>query len=182
MAHITITNGQPGITGLMIQRPDTAAPLNQLAEALLRGPMSLSRGERELIAAYTSELNATPFCSGSHSAFAAAQLEGGHDLVKSVLHDVDDAPITPKLRALLRIAAEVRGEVRAVSAEAVAAARAEGAGDAEIHDTVLIAASFCLFNRYVTCLDTDIPGDAGYYDVAAQRIVEYGYGAVGAAR
>lgn len=182
MAHIKITNGQPGITGLMIERPDTAAPLNQLAETLLRGPMSLSRGERELIAAYTSELNTTPFCSGSHSAFAAAQLDGGHDLVASVLRGPDDAPITPRMRALLRIAAEVRGEVRAVSDEAVAAARAEGADDAEIHDTVLIAASFCLFNRYVTCLDTEVPGDPAYYDQAAQRIVTHGYGAVSATR
>lgn len=182
MAHIEITNGQPGITGLMLQRPDTAAPLNQLAETLLRGPLTLSRGERELIAAYTSELNTTPFCSGSHSAFAAAQLEGGHDLVKSVLHEPDDAPITPKMRALLRIAAEVRGEVRAVSAQAVADARAAGADDAEIHDTVLIAASFCLFNRYVTCLDTEVPSDPAYYDVSAQRIVEHGYAAATAAR
>jgi uncharacterized peroxidase-related enzyme len=175
--HITITNDLPGISGLMRQRPDTAEPLNLLAETLLRGPSSLPRGERELIAAYTSSLNRTPFCEGSHSAFAAAQLDGGHDLVKAVLHDPDAAPISPKLRALLRIAAEVRGEVKAVSPEAIAAARAEGADDREIHDAVLIAASFCMFNRYVTCLDTDEPADPGYYDKSAERITTVGYGA-----
>jgi uncharacterized peroxidase-related enzyme len=178
MAHISLNNDLPGISGLMRNRPDTGAPLSQLAEALLRGPLSLSRGERELIAAYTSDLNQTPFCAGSHGAFAAAQLEGGHDLVKSVLHDVDQAPVTPKLRALLRIAGQVRGEVRALPAELLDAARAEGATDDEIHDTVLIAASFCLFNRYVTCLDTDIPTDPDVYEQGAKRIVSQGYTAV----
>ncbi|WP_037914140.1 carboxymuconolactone decarboxylase family protein [Actinacidiphila yeochonensis] len=175
MPYIRITNDLPGISGLMVQRPDTAAPLNQLVETLLRAPNSLSPGERELIAAYTSDLNETPFCSGSHGAFAAAQLEGGHDLVKAVLHDPDEAPITPRLRALLRIAAEVRGPVSAVSPEAVAAARAEGADDDQIHDTVLIAAAFCMYNRYVSCLDTVLPADSSYYDEGARRIVERGY-------
>ncbi|RAJ45416.1 putative peroxidase-related enzyme [Kitasatospora sp. SolWspMP-SS2h] len=177
MPHISITNGLPGISGLMAQRPDTAAPLNQLAETLLRSPASsaLSRGERELIAAYTSELNGTEFCAQSHSAFAAAQLDGGAELVKAVLHGLDEAPVTPKLRALLRIAGAVRGPVRALPAELVAEARAAGADDGQIHDTVLIAAAFCLFNRYVTCLDTELPADPGYYEEGAERIVARGY-------
>lgn len=178
MAHISLNNDMPGIIGLMRNRPDTAGPLNQLADVMLRGPLTLSPGERELIAAYTSDLNETPFCSGSHGAFAAAQLEGGHDLVKAVLHDLDEAPVSPKLRALLRIAGQVRGEVKVLPAELVAAAREEGATDEEIHDTVLIAASFCLFNRYVTCLDTDIPADPGVYDEHAKGIVAHGYSAI----
>jgi uncharacterized peroxidase-related enzyme len=178
MAHISLNNDLPGISGLMRNRPDTAAPVSQVAEVLLRGPSSLSRGERELIGAYTSDLNETPFCAGSHSAFAAAQLDGGHDLVKAVLHDVDEAPITPKLRALLRIAGQVRGEVKPLPAELVAVARAEGATDDEIHDTVLIAASFCMVNRYVTCLDTDIPADPSIYDEGAVHVVKHGYAAV----
>lgn len=177
MAHISLDNEMPGIIGLMRNRPDTAAPLNHLADVMLRGPLTLSPGERELIAAYTSELNETPFCAGSHGAFAAAQLEGGHDLVKAVLHDLDEAPVSPKLRALLRIAGQVRGEVKVLPAELLAAAREEGATDEEIHDTVLIAASFCLFNRYVTCLDTDIPPDPAVYDEHAKGIVAHGYAA-----
>lgn len=176
MPHITIDNDQAGISSLMIQRPDTAKPLNEVANTLLRGPNSLPPGERELIAAYTSKLNTTPFCEGSHSAFAAAQLDGGHEFVTTVLQDLDAAPITPKLRALLRIAGEVRGEVRKLSDEVVAEARAAGATDDEIHDAVLIAASFCMFNRYVTCLDTVIPADPSYYEVSAKRIVTHGYG------
>ncbi|MGW8396985.1 hypothetical protein ACWGLP_09880 [Streptomyces lydicus] len=109
MPHIDIASDEPGIRGLMAARPDTAAPLNHLAETLLRSPLSLLRGQRELMAAYTSHLNATPYRSGSHAAFAAAQLEGGREVVDAVLADLDTAPVSPRLRALLRIAAEVRG-------------------------------------------------------------------------
>jgi uncharacterized peroxidase-related enzyme len=175
MPHITIGNGLPGISGLMAERQDTAGPLNQLAEALLRGPSPLSRGERELIAAYVSELNDTRFCSASHSAFAAAQLDGGQALVEAVLGDPATAPVSDRLRALLKIAAEVQAFASPVAASTVAAARAQGADDAQIHDTVLIAAAFCMFNRYVNCLDTDLPADAGFYTESARRIVAHGY-------
>ncbi|MER6288540.1 carboxymuconolactone decarboxylase family protein [Streptomyces sviceus] len=175
MPHIAIDNDQPGIRGLMAQRPDTAGPLNQLAETLLRSPMSLPTGERELIAAYASHLNSTPFCSGSHGAFAAFQLDGGHELVDAVLANPDTAPITPQLRGLLRIAAEVCRPVQPLTDATVEAAREAGADDAQIHDTVLIAAAFCMYNRYVTCLDTELPNDPGYFDEGAKRIVTQGY-------
>ena len=64
------------------------------------------------------------------------------------------APISAKLKALLRIAASVQRGGRNVSSADVAAARAEGATDLEIHDTVLIAAVFCMANRYVDGLAT----------------------------
>ncbi len=156
MPHITVGNDEPGIRGLMAHRPDTAAPLNYLANVLLREPASLSRGERELIAAYVSHLNSIPFCAETHGAAAAAQLDGGRDTVRAVCAG-DSAPVTPRLRALLRIAAEARQHARPVSDDAVAAARAEGAEDSDIHDTVLIAAAFCMYNRYVGCPSTDVP-------------------------
>ncbi|MFB7300505.1 carboxymuconolactone decarboxylase family protein [Streptomyces rubiginosohelvolus] len=177
MPHIEITNDLPGISGLMVQRPDTASVLNQVAETLLRsGSSPLDRGERELIAAYVSHLNRTPFCAGSHSAFAAAQLDGGQPLVASVLADPGTAEISPLLRALLRVAAEVQEAAAPVSDKAVAAARAEGATDAHIHDTVLIAAAFAMFNRYVSGLATEVPSDPAYYAAGADRIVNHGYG------
>ncbi|MFI1016659.1 carboxymuconolactone decarboxylase family protein [Streptomyces sp. NPDC020965] len=175
MPHIEIGNDLPGIMGLFAHRKDAGAPLSQLADTLLRGPSPLSRGERELIAAYVSELNGTRFCATTHGAFAAAQLEGGEDLVKAVLADPATAPISEMLRALLRIAAEVREQARPVSDEAVAAARAEGAGDVEIHDTVLIAAAFSMYNRYVDGLDTNLPANPSYYAEAARHITSEGY-------
>nr|WP_237554765.1 peroxidase-related enzyme [Streptomyces sp. SID4948] len=162
--------------GLMTYRPETAKPLNALAEQLLRGEHSLTAGERELIAAYVSGLNECEFCCGSHSAFAAAQLDGGMHVVDQVRADVEHAPVTPKLRALLRIAGAVRDDGRKVTTELVDGARAEGATDVEIHDTVLIAAAFCMFNRYVDGLGTVAPSDPRHYGEAAHRIVSVGYG------
>ena len=178
MAHIDLGLDEkqfPGITGPMKYRPETAKPLNDLAEALLRAPNSLPSGERELIAAYVSGLNDCNFCCSSHSAFAAIQLDQGMPLVAQVRADLDTAPISEKLRALLRIAGAVQRTGRAVTPELVQGARDESATDVEIHDTVLIAAAFCMFNRYVDGLGTLALDDPDAYTVTARRIVEYGY-------
>ena len=181
MAHIKVPDGVPGIRGLMQFRPETALPLNQLVEVLLVADNSLSRGERELIASYVSKLNDCHYCATSHGAYAAAQLDGGWELVDAVRADPSSAPITPKLAALLQIAAKVQQGGKAVGDDDVAAARAEGATDVEIHDTVLIAAAFCMYNRYVDGLATFAPPDRASYDERGHLIVEHGYLALNAA-
>jgi uncharacterized peroxidase-related enzyme len=178
MAHIDLGVDEqafPGIQGLLQYRPETARPLMMLAEVLLRGPGTLSPGERELIAAYVSELNECAYCTASHAAFAAAQLSQGVRLVDEVRADLETAPITSKLRSLLRIAAAVREDGRNVTAWLVADARAEGATDLEIHDTVLIAAAFSMFNRYVDGLATLTPDAPEAYLHGVNRIVRDGY-------
>jgi uncharacterized peroxidase-related enzyme len=162
MAHIALNSDEPGIRGLFKYRPETALPMNQLAEVLLRGDSTLTRGERELIAAYVSSLNQCRFCASSHSAFAAAQLPEGMELVDQVRKDADSAPVSPKLKALLDIAAAVQAGGRNVTG-------------VEIHDTVLIAAAFCMFNRYVDGLGTWAPEDPAAYAAAAEMIVAAGY-------
>ncbi len=175
MAHLPFPEHLPGILGPLLFRPETAGPLNELAEVLLRGDNTLSRGERELIAAYVSNRNACQFCQMSHSMFAAMQLDGGMDVVDAVKADLDTAPVSPKLRALLVIAGQVQVGGSSVTRDAVAAARAEGATDNEIHDTVLIAAAFCMFNRYVDGLGTWAPDDPSDYEEMGRRTVEEGY-------
>ena len=176
MPHIALPAGTFGIRSLFAARPDAAKPLRALAETLLRGPSPLPRGERELIAAYVSSLNRCVFCSLSHAAFAARQLAGGDALVRKVLAgDLGDSRLSDKLRALLDVAAQVQRGGLAVTDDAVAAARRVGATDVEIHDTVLIAAAFCMFNRYVDGLGTVPPADAAVYETIADQIVEKGY-------
>jgi len=175
MPHIELPEGVPGIGSGFIFRPETAKPMRELAEVLLRGDNTLSRGERELIAAYVSNLNDCMFCQASHSSFAALQLEGGMPVVEQVKCDPASAPISDKLRALLAIAARVQQSGKLVSSEDVEAARAEGATDIEIHDTVLIAAAFSMFNRYVDGLATFTPSDPALYDEMAVEIVTNGY-------
>jgi uncharacterized peroxidase-related enzyme len=181
MAHIQLPIAEelgrdfPGILGPMTFRPETAAPLNELVNVLLRGESSLSRGEREMIATHVSWRNDCFFCQTIHGAVAAAQL--GHDevLVQKVKTDWPSAAISAKLKALLNIAGKVQLGGKHVTAEDISAARAEGATDLEIHDTVLIAAVFCMCNRYVDGLDTWAPQDPSIYRARAAQIVEHGY-------
>lgn len=175
MAHIELVTDSPGIRGLFEFRPETARPLSLLAETLLRSENSLTRGERELIATYVSHLNECHFCMSSHAAFAAAQLPDGWETVDGVLHDPASAPVSEKMKGLLAIAGEVQKSGKAVSSETVDAARAAGATDVEIHDTVLIAAAFCMFNRYVDGLATFAPAAREDYISMAERIVTQGY-------
>lgn len=173
-AYIPTQEGLPGITGLLEYRQDTGKPIRELTQILLRGPSTLTQGERELIAALVSSRNSCRFCSTAHTA-AAELLLGEGDTVEAVKRDPETAPVSPKMRALLRIAAKVQENGRLVTDEDVAAARAEGATDLEVHDTVLIAALFCLYNRYVDGLGAITPEDPAFYRTLADRIVNRGY-------
>lgn len=175
MPHIALPEGLPGIRSAMAFRPETAKPLNLLVETLLCGPHTLSPGERELIATYVSYLNDCYYCQTIHGAIAAAHLNGDEDLVKRVKDDFAHAQISDKLKALLVIAAKVQKGGKHVQAEDVALAREKGASDIEIHDAVLIAAAFCMYNRYVDGLDTIQPRDEAMYRERGQHVAREGY-------
>ena len=159
----------------MAFRPETARPLNELVEVLLTGPSTLSRGERELIAMYVSSRNCTHYCHSIHGAIAAAHLGGDESLVKQVKTDFMQAAVSPKLKALLTIAGKVQQDGKLVTSAEVEAARKLGATDLEIHDTVLIAAAFCMYNRYVDGLGTDQPDDEALYRERGKRVARDGY-------
>lgn len=175
MPHIDLPDGVPGIRGPLNQYPETAKPLLELAQALLRGDSTLSAGERELIATYVSKRNECVFCSSSHGAAAKHLLHEDFDLVEQVWSNYEEAPISDKLKALLNIAGKVQQSGRDVTDEDVARARDEGATDKEIHDTVLIAAAFCMYNRYVDGLDTAAPQELSAYDEMGAVMAEEGY-------
>jgi uncharacterized peroxidase-related enzyme len=174
MAHITLPDGLPGIRGPMAFRPETARPMSELAEVLLRGESTLTPAEREMIAAHVSARNECAYCHRSHAAIAAHYL-GDERAVALACADPEAAPVSPKLKALLAIAGRVQESGRSVREEHIARARAEGATDREIHDTVLIAAAFCMFNRYVDGLATWTPADPGSYRERAAGIARDGY-------
>ena len=175
MPHIALPPDLPGIRGAMAFRPETARPLNALVEVLLTGPSTLSRGERELIATYVSSRNCTHYCHSIHGAIAAAHLGGDEALVKQVKTDFTRAAISPKLKALLAIAGLVQRDGKLVTSADVEAARRQGATDLEIHDTVLIAAAFCMYNRYVDGLGTEQPDDEALYRERGKRVARDGY-------
>jgi uncharacterized peroxidase-related enzyme len=177
MAHITLPEGVPGIRGPMLFRPETARPLNDLVDVLLRGPHSLTRGERELIATYVSARNDCRYCQTIHGAIAAHHLQGDEALVARVKTDPARAAISDKLKALLVIAGKTAEGGAHVTAADIERARQLGATDLEIHDTVLIAAVFCMCNRYVDGLATWAPDDPDFYRRRAAIVAEQGYAA-----
>ena len=176
MAHIKLPDDLPGITGPLTSYPETAKHLMGLAQALLRGPSSLTSAERELIATYVSSQNDCTFCMNSHAAAARCLYGEDRGLVDKAMVDFQNAGLSEKMKALLVIAGKVQQSGRLVTEEDVATARAAGADDKAIHDTVLTAAAFCMYNRYVDGLGTWAPEDAAAYERSGAMLAEHGYG------
>ena len=175
MAHIQLQEGLPGIVGPLAFSPATAEPLLRLAETLLRGPNTLTPAEREMIAAHVSYRNECDFCQLSHSAAAAAHLQGNFDLVEQIKVNPEHAAVSEKLKALLSIAGKVQRGGKQVTSEDIARARQRGATDKEIHDVVLIAAAFCMYNRYVDGLATSQPLERDAYRAMGEQLAHEGY-------
>ena len=175
MAHINVMEGVPGIRSLVMFRPETGKPLYELAQILLRGESTLSEAERELIAAYVSKRNDTIFCMMSHAAASRTLYGNDKNIVDDVLKDMQQAHISDKMKALLNIAGKVQVLGKEVTPEDIEAARNEAATDKEIHDTVLIAAAFSMFNRYVDGLASFTPTEEKEYEAMGKRMAEKGY-------
>jgi uncharacterized peroxidase-related enzyme len=175
MPYISVPEGIPGIRSLVMFRPETGKSLYALAQTLLRGESPLTEAERELIAAYVSSLNRCRFCCDSHAAASRYLYREDKAVVDVVLDDYKSAPISDKLKALLTIAGKVQISGKLVSSADVEIARANGAGDRDIHDTVLIAAAFCMFNRYVDGLASLTPTDPAEYEAMGKRMGDFGY-------
>ncbi len=159
MAHIKVPEGVPGIRSFVMFRPETGKPLYELAQVLLRGESPLSEAERELIAAYVSKSNDTMFCMMSHAAASRELYNDNRHIVDDVLENMEQSQVSDKMKALLNIAGKVQILGKEVTEEDIAKARKQGANDKEIHDTVLIAAAFSMFNRYVDGLASFTPTD-----------------------
>ncbi len=174
MPHISLPEHLPGITGLLEYRIDTAEPIRLITQILLRGNSSLTVGERELIATIVSSRNCTNFCELAHTKVADL-LYGETETAKMVKLNFETAPISNKMKALLNIATLTQQGGKYVTDEAIERGKNAGATDLEIHDTVLIAALFCLYNKYVDGLATIAPSDHNYYQILGERILKNGY-------
>jgi len=175
MAHIKVPENLPGILGPMAISPESTKALRELVEVLLRGPNTLTPAEREMVATYVSSQNDCRFCQLSHGAAAAEHLGGNYELIDRIKQNFDTAEISEKLKALLAIAGKVQKGGKHVTGEDVERARQRGATDKEIHDTVLIAAAFSMFNRYVDGLGTWQPTDPKAYREMGKTMAEVGY-------
>jgi uncharacterized peroxidase-related enzyme len=178
MAHIQVLEGLPGIRGPMVFSPETTKPLCDLVQVLLTGPHTLTPAEREMIATYVSSQNDCFYCQSCHGSTAAQHLGGSdadYELIAGMKQNYEATAISSKMKALLAIAGKVQKGGKHVTGDDVARARQEGATDKEIHDTVLIAAAFCMFNRYVDGLGTWQPSDPEIYREIGKQTSQQGY-------
>jgi len=179
MAYIKLLNENlPGIIGLFDFRKDTGNVLNNLAELLLRSPSTLTRGEREIIASSVSYWNNCHFCHTSHAAAAKANLGAGMEIFDEIKNGFVNTDVSEKLKSLLTIAHKVQKGTKDVLQSDISLAREKGASDMEIHDTVIIASAFCMFNRYVDCLNTWAPENNEDYVSMGERLANVGYGII----
>jgi len=180
MAHVEFGEGLPGIRGPLAFSPDTTKPLCDLVQVLLTGPHTLTAAEREMIATYVSSQNDCHYCQSCHGSTAAQHLGGStadYDLIHRIKQNYETSPLPEKMKALLAIAGKVQKGGKHVTAEDVERAGQHGASDKEIHDTVLIAAAFCMFNRYVDGLATWQPDDPEVYREIGKQTAQLGYAA-----
>ncbi|MBD8488858.1 peroxidase-related enzyme [Echinicola sp. CAU 1574] len=175
MSYLNTGIELPGISELLFYKGPTGKALSQLAQTILRGPSGLTSGEREMIASYVSKLNDCEFCHQSHSAAANAILLDGGKTINCLVENPETAPISNKMKALLRIAAKVQKSGKEVNSEDIALAKSAGATDEDIHDAVLVAAAFCMYNRYVDGLGTALPAHQEEYLPMGERLAKKGY-------
>ena len=169
--YIKLDESFPGIVSLFIFDKETGKNLSAMGQTIMRRPRGLSVGERELIAAFVSKLNRCNFCHESHAACAAQYLDSAFVSEVCQYHTSDG--ISDKLRTLMHVAMDVTRLDRDLLEISMLEAKAAGATDEEIHDTVLVTAFFNMCNRYVDGLGTTfLPGQP---EEGGKSLAKYGY-------
>lgn len=174
MAYISLDESKKGMNSLLAFRPEIAQPMTILMQSLMRSNVGLSMGERELIATFVSSLNECFICDSIHGEIAQCLLED-FTLIQKVKEDYQKAPISDKMKTLLTLAKSVQKGGENVTEEQITYAKSTGATDMEIHDTVLIASLFCMFNRYVDGLGLESNDTMETFRERGKKIAEQGY-------
>jgi uncharacterized peroxidase-related enzyme len=163
---------QPVMRDLYRAYPASCRPLGELTEAALRGPSPFTQGERELIAAYVSGLNACVYCHATHVGVAEA-CGVPSNLIKALLHDIETAPIEARMRPILRYARKLTLTPARMTEADAAAIYDAGWDDDALYSTALVAALFNFYNRLVDGVGLALP--EGYVAEAAKRLSTKGY-------
>ncbi len=167
-AIIQLNNDFEGIKSLLVYKKSTGRVLTDLAESLLVGPSPLDRVERETIAAYVSYLNNCDYCFKAHCAIVQDFSSNEMD-IPTMFASPDTSSASEKVKVLLKIAKEIQEGSTGLPEELVDRARRVGLCDESIHDTVLIASAFCMYNRYVDGLKVKLP-QKERYNVLAKHL------------
>ena len=163
----------PDAARLVLYRPDFyGAPMKAFTHEVMRGPSAWSVGDRELMAAFVSQMNACAFCIGAHTATAA---KAYHDEAKvvAVLSDLETAPIEEPLRATLRLLGKLTRE-HTVNANDMCAVLAAGVSREQIEDALAVGFAFNTTDRLADAFGFFVPEPKGF-EAGAAFLLRRGY-------
>jgi uncharacterized peroxidase-related enzyme len=163
----------PEVLKLVKYRSDFfGANMSAVTHEAMRGPSAWSVGDRELMAAVVSKVNACGFCISAHSA-VAGRAYGDAAKVSAVLSDVETAPIGEPLRATLRMLRTLtRG--RTVNVEDMRAVLAAGASREQIQDALAVCFAFNTMNRLADAFAFAMPAPEAL-QAGAKYLLARGY-------
>jgi alkylhydroperoxidase family enzyme len=170
---IRLVSRQPVVDAvkLALYRPDFYGA-GDLTHEAMRGPSAWSIGDRELMAAFVSKANETPFCVKAHSATSSLAY-GDAAKVTATLADLDTAPIEEPLRATLRMLGKLTVE-NEIDANDVRAVLSAGVSPQQIEDALAVCLAFNITDRLANAFDFAIAPPAAM-DAGARHLLKRGY-------
>jgi uncharacterized peroxidase-related enzyme len=163
----------PDAAKLIFYRPEFyGSPMKKFTQKAMRGPSAWSVGDRELMAAYVSDLNKCTFCIKTHGA-VASRAYGDGKKVQDVLADLQTAPVEEPLRSTLSMLGKLTLE-HSVNADDIRAVIAAGASYRQIEDALAVCFAFNTTNRLADAFDFFVPS-ADAFDASAKYLLKRGY-------
>jgi len=154
------------LSDLFGQFPRGVAPLMEYTDAVLRDEGELSIAERELIATYTSALNACTFCYGAHKIYAEA-FGISEEMIETLVADPDAVEGLDKLKPILRYVQKLNTlPAKIVPADAQAVYDA-GWSEEALYEATLVCSLFNMMNRIIegTGVNFDYAGNEGVHSM-----------------
>ena len=172
MAHFSSLPDDAVLTDVFRAYPETSRPLLDYHEVVMRGPSPFTAGERELIAAYVSGLNACGYCHGVHTVTAeACGIAAG--AAPAAVADVDTSPVDDRMRPVLRYVGKLTREPSSITRADAEEVLAAGWDEHALHDAIMVCALFNFMNRMVE--GHGIRAGAEYFAMSGKRLEALGY-------
>jgi uncharacterized peroxidase-related enzyme len=173
MALIRLVSRQPVVDAvkLALYRPDFYGG-GALTHEAMRGPSAWSIGDRELMAAYVSKVNACPFCVAAHTA-TSSMWYGDNAKVTAALADLETAPIDEPLRATLRMLGKLTREQR-IDPDDIQALLADSVSAQQIEDALAVSLAFNITDRLANAFDFNVASPAAM-NSGARYLLKRGY-------
>ncbi len=163
----------PDAAKLVFYRPDFyGTRAKDFTHQAMRGPSAWSVGDRELMAAYVSQVNGSAFCVGAHTATARQAYQDGAK-VQAVLADLESAPVADGLRATLRMLGKLTrdGQVDAGDMRQVLSA---GVSRQQVEDALAVCAAFNTTDRLADAFGFEVLSPEGF-EAGAKYLLKRGY-------